>query len=218
MLTAVLPSAPLNLSHNTALRYRTALIYQWTPPLTNGGSELKFYTLGLNDIALNTETEFVVTMQATSYKFVGLKSAYNYEVRIKVTNLIGDSVWSDYVPAITGIEPTRPGLLTFVSTTRTTIDLTWNALQGADTGAQDDSPLTILSYHLYKDDGHAGEFKLIASISGTSYKVQYLRPGLEYRFKYQAENNINLLSAFSTEQMMIAGTIPSAPGSPKLIS
>jgi len=137
----------------------------------NGGSEFEFYTLGLRDIGANTETKFVVSMQATSYKFINLKSAYDYKVRIKVKNLIGDSVWSDYVPATTGIEPTRPGLLTFDSTTRTTMDLTWQALQGADTGASDDSPLTILFYHLYKDDGHAGEFSLTESISGSSFKV-----------------------------------------------
>ena len=110
-------------------------------------------------------------MQATSFKFINLKAAYDYEARIKVKNLIGDSLWSDYVPATTGIEPTRPGLLTFVSTTRTTMDLAWDALQGADTGASDDSPLIILFYHLYIDDGHAGEFSLLESISGSSFKV-----------------------------------------------
>ena len=43
-------------------------------------------------------------------------------------------------------------------------------------------------------------------------------PNLTYRLKYQAENSIGLQSQFSTVQEMPAGTYPSAPGSPQLVS
>ena len=64
-----------------------------------------------------------------------------------------------------------------------------------------------------------GDFTLLTSLDGatTSYTVQYLVPNMMYRFKNQAENSIGLLSALSTEQEMMAGTLPSAPGTPTLI-
>ena len=70
------------------------------------------------------------------------------------------------------------------------------------------------------DNGMGGDFTLLTSLAGTvtSYTVPFLVPNLSYRFIYQAENSIGLLSAFSTEQEMPAGTYPSAPGSPRLIT
>jgi hypothetical protein len=86
----------------------------------------------------STITLFTVTVQASSYKFNNLDSAQDFTVRIKVSNLVGDSAWSDYIPATTGIEPTRPGLITFVSSTRTSLLLQWELLVGADTGGTND--------------------------------------------------------------------------------
>jgi len=88
-----------------------------------------------------------------------LLSATEYEVRMKVSNLIGDSVWtSESVKAMTGIEPTRPGIITFTDSTRTTLDFTWVAIVGQDTGGSSANPLTIIYYHLYMDDGQEGDF------------------------------------------------------------
>jgi hypothetical protein len=86
---------------------------------------------------------------------------------MKVNTLVFESDWTDYVTAKTGIEPTRPGLYTFVATTRTTINLTWLPLVGADTGGTDSNPLTITYYHLYMDDGKGGEIIKIASQEGS---------------------------------------------------
>ena len=80
-------------------------------------------------------------MQAKSFTFSGLDSATEYAVRIKVNNLVDESDWSDYSFATTGIDPSRPGLLSFDSTTRTTINLSWSSLVGADTGGSDTNPL-----------------------------------------------------------------------------
>jgi hypothetical protein len=121
-------------------------------------------------------------VQATSYKFDNLDPATDYSVRIKVENLVGESDWSDSVNATTGIEPTRPGLLTFDASTRTTLQISWLQLQGADTGGSDEKPLVITHYHLYIDDGHNGTLKLLDSVDGTvsSYLVRFLKSGLKY--------------------------------------
>lgn len=117
---------------------------------------------------------------------------------------MGESDWSDSVPATTGIEPSRPGLLTFVASTRTTLDLRWELLQGADTGGSDERPLVITYYYLYTDDGLGGQMALRATLDGATseYSIEYLKSGLTYRFRLQAENSIGLKSAMSTEQYM----------------
>lgn len=71
----------------------------------------------------DTWVEYQLSVQANTHKFLGLEPATDYKVRIKVDNLVGESGWSDYVTARTGIEPTRPGIFTFVASTRTTLDL-----------------------------------------------------------------------------------------------
>ena len=219
VLTAVLPSRPLDLAFDDTYRYKTALIYKWQPPASDGGSPLQLYTLEVKNVALGTSAYRTVTVQASSFRFEGLIPATDYQVRMKVSSLIGDSEWTDYVQARTGIVSTRPGLFTFDATTRTTIDLSFPALTGSDTGGSDAYPLEIIYYHLYMDNGMGGDFTLLTSLDGatTSYTVQYLVPNMMYRFKNQAENSIGLLSALSTEQEMMAGTLPSAPGTPTLI-
>ena len=140
-------------------------------------------------------------------------------MRIKVNNLVDESAWTAQVQARTGIVPTRPGILTFDATTRTTIDFSFSELMGSDTGGTDVQPLEITFYHVFMDNGMAGDFTLLTSLPGTetSYTVTFLVPNLTYRFKIQAENSIGLLSQFSTVQEMPAGTYPSAPGAPRLV-
>jgi len=76
-------------------------------------------------------------VQASSFTFSGLDSATEYAVRIKVNNLVDESDWSDYSYATTGVEPSRPGVLSFDATSRTTINFSWSSLVGADTGGSD---------------------------------------------------------------------------------
>ena len=183
--TAVSPSIPLGLAHVTSLRYRDALIYEWQAPLYTGGSNLQQYTLEITEVETNTISEILLTVQATTYKFDGLNPSTDYSVRIKVNNLVGESDWSEQVDATTGIEPTRPGLFTFVESTRTTLKLSWDLLQGADTGGSDENPLQIIWYHLYLDDGLGGLMNLHDSVDGTTseFLMQYLKSGLTYRFQ-----------------------------------
>jgi hypothetical protein len=168
VLTAVAPSEPRNLHNSTSLRYRDALVYNWERPLYDGGSELQTYTLDIRHVETDTSTFYTITVQASTFKFESLLPANDYKVRIKVKNLVGESDYTDYVQARTGIEPTRPGLLTFVATTRTTIDLSWLLLTGADTGGSDENPLEITHYHLYIDDGLNGPFSLHDTVDGTT--------------------------------------------------
>ena len=120
------------------------------------------------------------------YHFTELKPAADYAVRIKVRNLVHESVWTDKITARTGIVPARPGLLTFDSTTRTTVSLSFAALIGDDTGGTDAAPLEITAYHIYIDNGQGGSFSSLVTLPGaeTSYTVPFLVPNLVYRFTY----------------------------------
>jgi hypothetical protein len=225
VLTAVEPSVPRALKHETSLRYRDALVYSWDKPLTDGGSSLEEYTLEIREVESDVWHLHTLSVQASSYTFsrfdplsdTKLVPATDYAVRIKVRNIIGESDWTEPVVARTGIEPTRPGLFTFAASTRTTLDLEWTKLTGADTGGSDSDPLEVTAYHIWRDDGLGGPFQLLASLSfaeneDCQYRAEFLKAGLEYRFQLQVENSIGLLSGKSTIQTMRAGTLPSAPG------
>lgn len=70
---------------------------------------------------MDTLQEQVLSVQANSFKFDNLEPATLYSVRMKVSNLVGESVWTEAIEAITGIEPSRPSILSFDSSTRTSL-------------------------------------------------------------------------------------------------
>lgn len=105
----------------------------------------------------------------------------------------------------------------FSAPTRNSITLTWTAISGTDTGGTAGAPLTLVNYHLYVDDGLGGDFSLETSQTGVTYTMDYMTPGLLYRFYLTVENELNLVSQGSTVQSMMSGTTPSAPGTPELI-
>ena len=130
--------------------------------------------------------EFILSSAAYDYTFTGLTPGYQYSIMIKARNLVGDSVYSLPTTAFAGIEPTRPNLITFTSATRNTLHLSWPALLGDDTGGSSTAPVTITTYDLYIDNGYNVDFLLVNSASATTFLVQYLSPGLMYRFKLRA--------------------------------
>jgi hypothetical protein len=98
------------------------------------------------------------------------------------------------VSATTGIAPTTPGPLTFTATTRTSINLQWSLLAGADTGGSDAYPLTITAYllHVSSDTTLPEAIEIDGSIS--AYLVENLKANIEYTFRLQAVNSIGLRS------------------------
>jgi hypothetical protein len=62
VLTAVEPTEPVNLSHDTALRYRDALIFVWDKPLLDGGSKLQMYHLEIKDDLTETTYAYSLTV------------------------------------------------------------------------------------------------------------------------------------------------------------
>ena len=182
---------------------------EWDPLLEEelGSSLLESYTLAITDVeGTGLETEVLVSAQATAHAFDSLIPGQAYTFRIKATNLVGDSEWSDSTqPLYPGVEPTRPGLITFTSTTRTTITFTFSELTGQDTGGTEANPIP-LTYHIYiSKDGGTSYGLLISTTDALAKTASYLSPGLMHYFKYQAENDIGLLSELSTAYEMMPG-------------
>ena len=155
VLTAVRPATPLNLRHSAApdgtgalLRYRTKLVVEWDPLTVAqlGSSPLASYTVAITDVAgTGLETQVAASALARAYAFEPLIPGQAYTFRIRATNLVGHSDWSEPTPPLyPGVEPTRPGLITFLSTTRTAITYSFDALVGQDTGGSDDHPITLV--------------------------------------------------------------------------
>ncbi len=190
VLTAVNPLSPQNLQKDPVLRYKDQIVIEWQAPSDNGGSPLITYTLGLLDVQASSETYTTISSSAYTYTFTSLTPGYQYQIRIKSTNLVGDSEFTSYIVTYAGTEPTSPGIITFTGSTRNSLDLQWSALTSDDTGGTALNPISITSYNLYMDNGYNGDFELLTSVSGTSHTVQYLIPGLMYRFKLQALNAI----------------------------
>lgn len=212
VVTAIDPFVPLNLRQNPTLKYKDQIVVQWDGPLDDGGSPLIYYTLSIYSVTASSETQVVLSSSAYDYTFTGLTPGYQYLIKIKSHNLVGESEWTDTISAYAGIEPVRPGLITYVSSTRNSLDISWSTLTGDDTGGTSANPIPITSYDLYMDNGYNGDFQLINSQATTSYTILYLNPGLMYRFRLKALNGIGLYSDFSTIQYMMAGTTPTSPG------
>ena len=180
VLTAVRPATPQNLRQGVAtdgtgrlLRFRTKLIVQWDP-LTAAGlgsSQLASYTLGILDATTGTETVVVTAAQAVEHVFDPLIAGQSYTIRIKATNLVGISDWSGYTPALQpGVEPTRPGLITFTATTRTTITLSFSALTGQDTGGSAANPIAT-KYHIYISLKESSDYQLLVTTATATPQV-----------------------------------------------
>jgi hypothetical protein len=118
-----------------------------------------------------------------------------------------------------GVEPTRPGPITFTATTRTTISYEFSGLVGQDTGGTDAKPIPI-TYRVYMSRHEASDFRLIAApLAAEEQTAEYLSPGEWHYFKFQAVNSFGLYSEYSSVYKTMPGTLPSAPSaSPQLVS
>jgi hypothetical protein len=78
--------------------------------------------------------------------------------------------------------------------------------------------LSLLCLLIYMDNGYGSDMDIITSTTSTSTTISYLVPGVLYKFYLIAENSISFFSKPSTLQLMMAGTVPTSPSQPSLIS
>jgi len=105
--TLNVPDAPVlsEVSHTT-----TSVATSWTIP-NNGGSVITSYTLerSTNNFG-STDQSFVIPFGTNFYDNTGLSDNTSYQFRVKTTNVIGDSVYSNIISVTTDTIPPPPDI------------------------------------------------------------------------------------------------------------
>ena len=84
-----------------------------------------------------------------------------------------------------GVAPTRPGIISLISTTRTSLTYEITPVYGEDTGGTDTLPITV-SYEVWISPTGKDDYELINSPSSAGqYEVSSLIPGKLYYLKYR---------------------------------
>jgi len=215
--TAVNPDPPQNL-RQAPLAYRTSVVIEWDAPSSTGSSPISEYILMVTDVAASTQTVQSISPSVDSFLVSGLTPGKEYEFNMKSVNAFGQSDYSaSPLTAYPGVVPTSPAPVVFSSVSRTSITISWTLLTNEDTGGTSAEPIPITSYNLYSKNaaGSSGYF-LLASLTGSTYVVTHLPPGVLYDFRISAVNVIGE-SAISTSSQMMAGAAPSSPGKPSVV-
>ena len=152
----------------------------------------------------------------TSYKDTGLASGISYGYRVVAINRVGTSALSPEKVAETGEAPGKPPAPTYVSSTSTSITLSFEPVV-------ENGGLPITRYHLYRDQGSlTSSFTEIASYLGTDMQFEVTQAnesgmvsGETYRFYFTAENAVGEGPASDIVSFAL-GPLPSTPAAPTL--
>jgi titin len=147
---------------------------------------------------------------ATSYSNTGLNGSTRYWYRVRATNGVGPSAYSNQTSATTPaspVPPAAPSGLTAQAISSTRIDLAW-----ADNSGNEDGFLIERAPNV---SGAPGTFTQIASVGAnvTSYSNTGLTANTRYWYRVRA-NNTNGNSAYSNQAnttTFTGGTVPLTP-------
>ena len=179
------PAAPVNLAASAVSTSQINLT--WTDNSSNetgfkierktgsGGTYAQIATTGAN---------------VTSYNDTGLSASTNYYYRVRATNSIGDSAYSNEANATTSSTvPAAPSGLTASSSSSTQINLAWADNATNETG-----------FKIERKTGSGGTYSQIATVGAgvVGYSNTGLTPGTSYYYRVRATNAAGD-SAYSNE-------------------
>jgi titin len=152
-----------------------------------------------------------VGANTTSYNNTGLPANTTYWYRVRAGNAVGNSGYTNAVPAATAPlpPPAAPSGLTLGAASSTQINLAW---------ADNSSDETSFNIERAPDNaGSPGAYSVIASVgaNATSYSNSGLTPNTRYWYRVQA-SNANGNSGYSNETA--AATLQPAPAAPSGLS
>ena len=134
-----------------------------------------------------------------------------YRIKVRALNYAGFTDSSSISIALASLpeKPDIPPISNPSVTDESRIGITINTFDETNNGG---SP--ILIYNIEYDDGNRGAFSEIFSLTPQQI-VSNVRPGAQYRFRYQARN-FNGWGPISDISYILAATIPSTPDAPFL--
>ena len=192
--TFILASTPTILTAPTKVSSsKSAITIQWSLT-SNGGSPVLGYKLYQKN--MTTGGEFLVydgsnIPTVSSYTATGLIAGNSYAFRASAINRVGEGPLSPYSISIKAANaPGKPHTPTYVSSSSTTITITWQ-------DNEDNGGSVITAYNIYLDSGSLASdtFTFVDSTASLTYildntvHVAYLT-GDKYRFRITVANEI----------------------------
>lgn len=193
------PTAPSNLSATAISQTRIDLTWQDNSDNEDG------FKIERKTGAGGTYTQISTTAaNTTSYQNTGLTVGTLYYYRVRASNVVGDSEFSNEAQATTWIPtaPNAPSNLTATTISTTQINLTWTDNSNDESG-----------FKIERKTGSGGTYAQIATVTANtiSYQNTSLAAGTTYYYRARAYNDIgnsnysNEASA-TTEQAQVPAT------------
>jgi fibronectin type 3 domain-containing protein len=203
IVPASTPGAPLNL---TATSGNKLVDLSWSPPSSNGGSNITGYNI-YRGTAPGEGTLLATVGDVNNYTDPELTNGMTYHYTVSAVNAVGEGVRSVEVSATPAAVPSAPqGLLATSGDAQ--VNLTWSA-------PLDDGGNAITGYKVYRGTA-AGAGTLLATLgSGLFYTDGEVINGQTYYYSVSAVTAIG--EGARTEELpatpAAAATVPSSPQS-----
>lgn len=125
VIAATIPSQPTPVLRSGSAS--TAITFSWTAP-SNGGSAITSYIVQSNLGQGSTLYQIAVTgASTTSYQALNLITSVTYSFSVIAVNDVGQSLASVPTPLVSATTPGAPSAPQKVSSTTSTITISWNA-------------------------------------------------------------------------------------------
>ena len=207
--SATTPAAPEVPGAPTLASGNLQLDVSWTAPDDNGAA-ITGYTVQWRDEVSESDNlwddanEATVSGTATSYTITGLTNTKTQSVRVKATNGVGDSEWSDVVSGWPVAVPKKPGAPTLAPGIGL-MDVFWSSPHN------NRSPMTGYTVQ-WKSGSQDYDAQRQATVSTTTgYQMTGLTNGTTYSVRVKATNGVGD-SEWSNASSAMAGVPPEVPG------
>ena len=121
------PEAPSSFSRNDAQTTKTQVAFSWSPPASDGGSEILDYSIEMDDDNDDVYVEVATGVTLTSYIKTGLSSGVSYRFRVRARNLKDLGTYSAPFTIVAATVPSQPSPPVTTNDGETGIIITWSA-------------------------------------------------------------------------------------------
>ena len=175
----------------------------WTVPNSNGFA-ITTYQIERSDDSGATWTT-VTSVSANTFQDTGLTNSVNYQYRVLSTNQVGNSAFSSVVSMIAGSSPGLVDPLTAVTTSNTSIDLSWSTPSA--------NGYAVSGYMIERSTDAGNTWTTIVADTqniSITYSDTGLTVGTMYTYKVSGINSLGTGPASNTATTH-AGDVPNIP-------
>ena len=178
-IPAALPAAPTDLTLAGGNSSVTAI---WLPPISDGGAPILSYQASIGTGPAGPWIQSI-SVDPPSANFSGLINGLTYYVVVRAVNAVGSGNTTEPMEAVPRSVPYPPFDLKLVGATNDSLNVNWSA--PSETGGS-----LFLTYVLNYSVAGSSNWSTIAGITGTSWNISGLRPGINYTVRVAAANDL----------------------------